>query len=104
MTNQTVQLSIVYLLINKVLNKLVRRKFGKQYSVRLNSLHFIENRTNIYYLHNCLEKISLKSNKPVLISELASIEHFILFNINSALNCIETEINMVVTDIDVVVT
>ena len=60
MTNQTAQLSKVYLLINKVLNKLVRRKFGYQYSVRLNSLHFIENSTDIYYFHNCLEKISLK--------------------------------------------
>ena len=94
----------VYVLLNKVLNTLVRKKFGKQFSVRLNSIHFIENRTNIYYFHNCLEKIYLKSNKPVLISELESIEHFILLNINSALNCIETEINMVVTDIDVVVT
>lgn len=103
MTNQTVQLSKVYLLINKVLNKLVRRKFGKQFSVRLNSIHFIENRTNIYYLHNCLEKISLKSNKPVLISELESIEHFILLNINSALNCIETEINMEVTEVEVTI-
>lgn len=103
MTNQTVQLSIVYLLINKVLNKLVRRKFGKQFSVRLNSIHFIENRTNIYYLHNCLEKISLKSNKPVLISELESIEHFILYNINSALICIEPSINMVVTEIELTI-
>ena len=102
MTNQTVQLSKVYLLINKVLNKLVRRKFGKQYSVRLNSIHFIENRTNNYF-HNCFEKISLKSNKPVLISELESIEHFILYNINSALICIEPEINMEVTEIEVTI-
>jgi hypothetical protein len=94
---------IVYMLLNKVLNTLVRKKFGKQYSVRLNSLHFIENRTNIYYLHNCLEKISLKSNKPVLISELESIEHFILYNINSALNCIEPSINLEVTEIELTI-
>lgn len=103
MTNQTVQLSKVYLLISKVLNKLVRRKFGKQFSVRLNSIQFVENRTNIYYFHNCLEKISLKSNKPVLISELESIEHFILYNINSALNCIEPSINLEVTEIELTI-
>lgn len=103
MSDNIMSTHIVYMLLNKVLNTLVRKKFGKQYSVRLNSLHFIENRTNIYYLHNCLEKISLKSNKPVLISELASIEHFILFNINSALNCIETEINMEVTEVEVTI-
>ena len=101
MSDNIMSTHIVYMLLNKVLNTLVKKKFGKQYSVRLNSLHFIENRTNIYYLHNCLEKISLKSNKPVLISELASIEHFILLNINSALNCIETEINMEVTEVEV---
>jgi hypothetical protein len=103
MMNETIQLSKVYLLINKVLYKLVRKKFGKQYSVRLNSIHFIENRTNIYYFHNCLEKISLKTNKPVLISELDSIEHFILYNINLALICIESEYRMEVTEIEVII-
>lgn len=103
MSDSIIPTQKVYVLLNKVLNTLVKRKYGKQYSVRLNSLHFIENRTNIYYLHNCLEKISLKSNKPVLISELASIEHFILLNINSALNCIEPEINMEVTEVEVTI-
>jgi hypothetical protein len=79
MSDNIMPTHIVYVLLNKVLNTLVRKKFGKQFSVRLNSIQFIENRTNIYYFHNCLEKISLKSNKPVLISELESIEHFILF-------------------------
>jgi hypothetical protein len=103
MSDNIMSTHIVYMLLNKVLNTLVRKKFGKQYSVRLNSLHFIENRTNIYYLHNCLEKISLKSNKPVLISELESIEHFILYNINSALNCIEPSINLEVTEIELTI-
>ncbi len=103
MSDNIMPTHIVYVLLNKVLNTLVRKKFGKQFSVRLNSIQFIENRTNIYYFHNCLEKISLKSNKPVLISELESIEHFILFNINSALNCIEPEINMEVTEIEVTI-
>jgi hypothetical protein len=101
MSDNIMPTHIVYVLLNKVLNTLVRKKFGKQFFVRLNSIHFIENRTNIYYFHNCLEKISLKSNKPVLISELKSIEHFILYNINSALICIEPAINVEVTEVEV---
>lgn len=103
MSNSIIPTQKVYVLLNKVLNTLVKRKYGKQYSVRLNSIHFIENRTNIYYFHNCSEKISLKSNKPVLISELESIEHFILNSINSALICIEPAISMEVTEIEVTI-
>ena len=93
----------VYVLLNKVLNTLVKRKFGNQYSVRMNSIHFIENRTNIYYSHSCLEKIVLKSKKPVLISELETIEHFILYIINNALKCIESSDNFEVTEIKVTI-
>lgn len=103
MSDNIMPTHIVYVILNKVLNTLVRKKFGKQFSVRLNSIHFIENRTNIYYFQNCSEKISIKSNKPVLISELESIEHFIFININSALNCIEPEINIEVTEIEVTI-
>lgn len=103
MSNSIIPTQKVYVLLNKVLNTLVKRKYGKQYSVRLNSIHFIENRTNIYYFHNCSEKISLKSNKPVLITELESIKHFILNSINSALICIEPAINMEVTEIEVTI-
>lgn len=53
----------LYVLLNKVLNILVRKKFGKQYSVRLNSIHFIENRNNIYYFHNCFRKNFFKINQ-----------------------------------------
>lgn len=103
MSDSIIPTQKVYVLLNKVLNTLVKRKYGKQFSVRLNSIHFIENRTNIYYFHNCLEKISLKSKKPVLMSELESIEQFILININSALICIEPAINMEVTEVEVTI-
>lgn len=103
MSDSIIPTQKVYVLLNKVLNTLVKRKYGKQFSVRLNSIHFIENRTNIYYFHNCLEKITLKSNKPVLMSELESIENFILYNINSALICIEPAINMEVTEVEVTI-
>lgn len=90
-------------LLNKVLNTLVKRKFGKQYSVRLNSIHFIENRTNIYYLHNCLEKISFKSNKPVTIDELNHIHDYLVFQINSALKCIDSNSYQNVTKIELLI-
>ena len=77
-----------YILINKVLNTLVRRQFGKQYSIRLNSLCFITNRTDNFYLQTCSEKIIVKTIKPVSLNELVSIKDFLLFNINTALMCV----------------
>lgn len=84
-------ISKVYVLLNKVLNALVRKKFGKQYSIRLNSLCFIDNRTNVYYSQTCLEKVSLKSVKPIDINELLLIKEFLLFNINNVLLCIDSD-------------
>ena len=93
----------VYVLLNNVLNSLVRKKFGKQFSIRLNSIYFIENRTNIYYINNSLEKISLKSNKPVSFTELILIKEFILFNINSALLCVDYKSYVEVTDVEIII-
>jgi hypothetical protein len=93
----------VYITINKVLNILIRRKFGNQYSIRLNSLRFISNRTNIFYFHNCCEKIILKSNKPVTIDELNHIHDYLVFQINSALKCIDSENYRLVSEIELVI-
>jgi hypothetical protein len=68
----------VYVLLTKGLNSLVRMKFGKQFSVRLNSIHFFRTEPKFIILIIVLEKIYLKSNKPVLVSELESIELLIL--------------------------
>jgi hypothetical protein len=93
----------VYVLLNKVLNTLVKRKFGKQFSVRLNSLCFIANRTNVNYSHTCLEKITLKSLRPIDINELLLIKEFLLFNINTALICINFEYYIEVEEIKLVI-
>ena len=93
-------ISKVYVLLNKVLNTLVRKKFGKQYSIRLNSLCFIANRTNVYYSHTCSEKITLKSLRPIDMNELLLIKEFLLFNINTALICIDFECYMEVEDLE----
>ena len=94
-------ISKVYVLLNKVLNTLVRKKFGKQYSIRLNSLCFIANRTNIHYSHTCSEKITLKSLRPIDMNELLLIKEFLLFNINTALICIDSECYMEVEALEI---
>ena len=97
------KISKVYVLLNKVLNTLVRRKFGKQFSIRLNSLRFVSNRINVNHPHTCSERITLKSVKPVSMNELMSIKDFILFNINSALLCIDSKGYIEVTDVEIII-
>jgi hypothetical protein len=96
-------ISKVYFLLNKVLNTLVRKKFGKQYFIRLNSLYFISNRKSVYHIKTCSEKITLKSLKPINMNELMSIKEFLLFNINSALMCIDNGSYLEVIDIELVI-
>lgn len=100
--NQTTPLSNVYAILNKVLNTLVRRKFGEQYSVRLNSLCFIANRTDVCRFQYFTEKIVLKTKKPVTLYDLNLIKEFLLFNINSVLICIDSKNYVEVTNIEVV--
>lgn len=93
----------IYILLNKVLNTLIRRKFGKQYFIRLNSLTFISNRTNVNYFKTSSEKITIKSLKPIQMNELIQIKEFLLFNINSALLCIDTEFYIEVTNVEIII-
>lgn len=103
MIDYPLTLSNSYVLINKVLNTLVRRKFGKQYSIRLNSLCFITNRTNNFYLQSCSEKITLKTIKPVSLNELVSIKDLLLFYINTTLMCIDSKSYLEVVDIEITI-
>jgi hypothetical protein len=96
-------ISNVYVLLNKMMNTLVRKKFGKQYSIRLNSLCFIANRTNVYYSHTCSEKITLKSMRPIDLNELLLIKEFLLVNINIALMCIDSECYIEVVNFNLVI-
>ena len=99
----TQELSNSYSLLNKVLNSLLRRKFGPHFSISLNSLKFISNRVNIFYFHTRTEKLSLKSLKPVSINELILIREFILFNLNISLHCIESKSYVEVTDVEITI-
>ena len=92
-----------YILINKVLNTLVRRQFGKQYTIRLNSLCFITNRTDNFYLQTCSEKIIVKTIKPVSLNELVSIKDFLLFYINTTLMCIDSKSYLEVVNVEITI-
>ena len=93
-------ISNVYVLLNKVLNTMFRKKFGKHYSIRLDSLCFIANRTKKNYSNTCSEKITLKSMKPINMYELIQIKEFLLFYINTALLCINSEFYIEVENIE----
>ena len=80
MKEYPISISKVYVLLNKVLNTLIRRNFGKHYSIRLNSLTFISNRSNVNYFQTSSEKITIKSLKPIHLNELLLIKEFLLFN------------------------
>lgn len=101
--NYSISLNKVYILLNKVLNTLVKKKFGCHYSIRLNSLWFISNRKNVFHTQTCYEKITLKSLKHINIKELNQINEFLLFNLNSALMCIDNESYMEVGEIDLII-
>ena len=103
MIDNPISLSESYVLINKVLNSLVRRQFGKQYSIRLNSLCFIYNRTDNFYLQSCSEKIILKTIKPVKLNELVSIKDFLLFYINTTLMCIDSKSYLEVVNVEITI-
>jgi hypothetical protein len=100
MIDYPISISKTCVLLNKLLNTLVRKKYGKQYSIRLNSLCFIANRTNVYYSHTCSEKITLKSLRPIDMNELLLIKEFLLFNINTVLLCIDTVYYIEVVKLD----
>ncbi len=47
MSNDSYPISKVYVLLNKILNTLIKKKYGSHYSIRLNALCFMSNRTAI---------------------------------------------------------
>ena len=103
MTNNSISISKVYFLLNKILNTLVKKKYGSHYSIRLNALCFMSNRTTMSLKNEFAEKITLKSQKPISLNELNLIKDFLLFNLNSALMCIDTDSYIEVVDIKLVI-
>ena len=104
MSNDSYPISKVYVLLNKILNTLIKKKYGSHYSIRLNALCFMSNRTTMSLKKEFAEKITLKSQKPTSLKELNLIKEFLLFNINSALMCIEIDSYIEVVDIEFIIT
>lgn len=91
MIDHPISISKTFILLNKVLNTLIKKKYGSHFSVRLNSLCFMSNRTTISLKDEFAEKFTLKSKKPTSLKDLNTINDFLLFKLNSALMCIETD-------------
>jgi hypothetical protein len=103
MSNDFYPISKVYVLLNKILNTLIKKNYGSHYSIRLNALCFMSNRTAISLKNEFAEKITLKSQKPTSLKELNFIKEFLLFNLNSALMCMDTDSYIQVVDIELVI-
>ena len=94
-----------YKIANKTLNKTLRKKFGNDYSVRINAIKFIENRTNIHYpnLNFIVEEISIKSKKRMTFSSLKLINDFLLNQLNTILLMVELDDYIEATSICLIV-
>ena len=103
MTNNSYPILKVYVLLNKILNSLVKKKYGSHYSIRLNSLCFMSKRNKVFNNYTSLEQITLKSFKPISLVQLNLIKDFLLYNMNSALMCIDSESYIEVIDIELVI-
>jgi hypothetical protein len=60
-------------------------------------------RKNVFHTQTCYEKITLKSLKPINIKEVNLIKDFLLFNLNSALMCIDNDNYIEVVDIELLI-
>lgn len=76
---QLIPSSNVIKVSNRVLNKLVRKRFGNHITIRVNSLQFLSNCYMDYDLSNdsFVPEINLKSSKRVILEELNSIDIFL---------------------------
>jgi hypothetical protein len=77
---------------NHLLNKLVKKKFGVEISIRINSLNFMDNRslvTNYSVPHHMIEEIYLKSKKRMSFNFLKNINDFLFNQLNIILMMVE---------------
>lgn len=98
--------SRVFIIVNKFLYKIVKKKYGTHIVVRLNSLTFTGNRPVVIEkksICNVTEEIILKINKKVSLDELISIHQFILNQLNCILMMVESDNYIEVTSIRLVV-
>jgi hypothetical protein len=82
-----------YRIANNILNKSLRKTYGKDYTVRINAIKFIENRTNHQYKtpNLIIDEIYFKSNKRVSLSFIKLINDFLFHKLNIILRMIELD-------------
>lgn len=90
MTPKTVLTSNVINITNRLLNKLVRKRFGNHITIRVNSIHFLSNCCLDY--GPFVPEINLKSSKRVSLEELNTIDVFLKNQLNIILKMTETKL------------
>lgn len=78
---------------NQLLNKSVKKKFGNEITIRINSLKFMDNRTGLssYLSPNfMIEEINLKSKKRLSFNYLKNINDFLFHQLNNILLMVES--------------
>ena len=86
---------------NRLLNKLVRKRFGNHITIRINSLQFLSNCYMDYDLSydSFVPEIILKSSKRVSLNELNIINIFLINQLNTILKIIETGVNVKIINV-----
>jgi hypothetical protein len=90
MTPKSVPVSKIINITNRLLNKLVKKRFGNHITIRVNSLHFISNSYMDY--HSFIPEINLKSSKRVSLEELNNIDIFLKNQLNIILKITENKV------------
>ena len=90
MTTEPATINEVYRISNMILSKMLKNKFGSQYSMRLNSIIFFSNRLTILN-SKYVEQVSIKSLKPMCFEELQQVQKFLLSKLNTILICTELD-------------
>ncbi|MEN9336937.1 MAG: hypothetical protein RLZZ500_1924 [Bacteroidota bacterium] len=90
---------------NHLLNKSVKKKFGDEITIRINSLNFMDNRLGVttYLSPNfMIEEINLKSSKRMSLNFLKLINEFLFHQLNNILLMVEADEYKEVTSIRLV--
>jgi hypothetical protein len=82
---------------NRLLNKLVRKRFGNHITIRVNSIHFLSNCYLDY--DSFVPEIILKSSKRVSLNELNIINIFLINQLNTILKITETGVNVKIINV-----
>ena len=89
MISQSVPPTKILNIANRLLNKLVRKRFGNHITIRINSLQFLSNHNLIF--NSFVPEINLKSSKRVSLEELNNIDIFLKNQLNIILKITETK-------------